>query len=270
MRLALGAQALDQRRLGRVFAAHPSPMKSRTSTRAPGRSAVSLNVAPARFCQAPGTGSGRRRRRLGVDLEVQVRRGGLGVAGVADVAEDGARLDVAAVDRGGREGREVGVEELVAAVGVDPEPVAGDRQRADVGEHAVGGRDDRRAEVGEEVVALVRRGGAERVERAADLRRGRRPGRRSACASGGSCSRRGGLARLGACGRLGRGRRARLGGGRRGGRRRFGRCAARALAETSATTILVPAGAPATSSVSVTRRVRRRRSWRRPCPPSKL
>ena len=36
---------------------------------------------------------------VGVDLEVQVRRGRLGVAGVADVAEDRARLDVAVVDR---------------------------------------------------------------------------------------------------------------------------------------------------------------------------
>ena len=49
---------------------------------------------------------------------MQVRRGRLGVAGVAHVAEDRPLLDVAAVDRRGGEGRDVRVEELVAAVGL--------------------------------------------------------------------------------------------------------------------------------------------------------
>ena len=50
--LPLRAHALHQGRLRRVVGAHPSPMKSRTSTSAPGRSAESVRAAPARFCQA--------------------------------------------------------------------------------------------------------------------------------------------------------------------------------------------------------------------------
>ena len=167
-------------------------MKSRTSTRAPGRSAVSLRAAPARFCQAwrnvvgvDGVAA------VGVDLEVQVRRGGLGVAGVADVAEDRAGLDVAVVDRGGREGGEVGVEELVAAVGVDPQAVAGDRQASRRSRacrrrrRRPGCRSRRRGRC-----PGACRFGAEGVERRRRSSSGRRPGRRSCAASAASCSRR--------------------------------------------------------------------------------
>ena len=115
-------------------------MKSRTSTSAPGAGLGVLAVArePAAGGQvaAPLPG-GEDRVRVdrvavaGVDLEVDVRRRRLRVAGVADEAEQRARLDPPAADRLGREGGEVRVEEAVAAVGLEPQPVAGDRQRAD-------------------------------------------------------------------------------------------------------------------------------------------
>ena len=90
-----------------------------------------------------------------MDLEVHVRRGRLGVAGVAGEAEHGAGLDAAAVLGIGGEGGQVGVEEGVAGVGVQPQPVAGDRERADAVDGAVGDREHGRAEGGEDVVALV-------------------------------------------------------------------------------------------------------------------
>ena len=239
---------------GASLGAHPSPMKSRTSTSAPGRSAVSARAAPARFCQATRNAFGvDGLAAAGVDLEVQVRRGRLGVAGVADVAEDRPRLDVAVVDRRRGEGREVRVEELVAAVGVDPQAVAGDRQRADVLDRAVGGRHDGRAEVGEQVVALVRAGvGAEGAERAADRRLAADREDEAACDISrffqpASCRAASGVA-------VGSGVAVVVGSavGRRGrGRRRLRRRGAGA-AETSATTTLVPAGNPLRSSVSVT------------------
>ena len=139
-----------------VVGAHPSPMKSRTSTSAPGRSAVSVRAAPARFCQATRNGLGSTASPPSGWIS-KCRWGGVGSASpvLPDVAEDRSRLDVAVVDRGRREGREVRVEELVAAVGVDPQAVAGDRERADVLDDAVGDRHHGRPEVGEEVVALV-------------------------------------------------------------------------------------------------------------------
>ena len=91
----------------------------------------------------------------GMDLEVHVRRGRLGVAGVAGEAEHGAGLDLAAVLGVGREGGEVGVEERVARLGVQPQAVAGDRQRADAVDGPVGDREHGGAEGGEDVVALV-------------------------------------------------------------------------------------------------------------------
>src|SRR3954470_3555622 len=103
----------------------------------------------------------------GVDLEVHVGRRGLGVAGVAREAEDGAGFDLAAVLGVGGEGGEVGVEEGVAGRGVEPQAVAGDGQRADAVDGAVGDREHGGAEGGEDVVALmdagVGAGGAEVV-----------------------------------------------------------------------------------------------------------
>src|SRR3954452_24320232 len=91
----------------------------------------------------------------GVDLEVDVRRGRLGVAGVAGEAEDVSGLDPAAILGVGGEGREVGVEERVAGVGVEPQAVAGDRERTHAVHGAVGDREHGSTKGGEDVVALV-------------------------------------------------------------------------------------------------------------------
>src|SRR5215218_10953961 len=90
-----------------------------------------------------------------VDLEVHVRRRRLGVARVADEAQQRARLDLAAAHRLRRERGQVRVEERVAALGLEPEPVAADRQRADAIQPPVRDGEHRAAERGEDVVALV-------------------------------------------------------------------------------------------------------------------
>ena len=66
-----------------------------------------------------------------VDLEVEVVRRSLGVAGVAHEADHLPGLHVRAVDGGGRERGEVRVVELVALPVDDPEPVAADLVEAD-------------------------------------------------------------------------------------------------------------------------------------------
>ena len=244
-------------RFRRVLGAHPSPMKSRTSTSAPGRSAVSARARAGALLPGDQERVGvDGLAAVGVDLEVQVRRGRLGVAGVAHVAEDRPRLDVAVVDGGGRERGEVGVEELVAAVGVDPQAVAGDRQRADVLDRPVGDRHDRRAEVGEEVVALVRR----RCRRGRS-RTGRRswscppPGTRSASTSA-ACFQLGVVRAASASrsARAWRSRSARPSAGRGGGR--LGRASRPRWPTPRPRPPSSPPGSRSRSSVSVTRQAR--------------
>jgi hypothetical protein len=90
-----------------------------------------------------------------VHLEVEVERRALGVARVPDEAEDIAGADVPSVDGERRVGGEVGVVELVSALVAEPEAVAADVVPADLEDGAVGDREDRRAEGGEDVVAVV-------------------------------------------------------------------------------------------------------------------
>ena len=114
-----------------------------------------------------------------MDLEVDVRRRRLRVAGVADEAEQRAGLDLAAADGLGPERRQVGVEEAVAARGLQPQPVAADRERADPVEpcrrrrRAPGCRTRRSSRC-----PRGRRSGARRRSRRRSGRR-RRPGTRS-------------------------------------------------------------------------------------------
>ena len=90
-----------------------------------------------------------------MDLEVEVVRRSLGVAGVAHEADDLSRLHVRAVHRVDRERREVRVVELVARLVDDPEAVAADLVEADGEDDAVGARDERLPERSEDVVAMV-------------------------------------------------------------------------------------------------------------------
>ena len=90
-----------------------------------------------------------------VHLEVQVVGRPLGVAGVAHEPDDLARLHVCAVRGRGREGREMGVVELVSLLVEDPEPVAADLVPADREDRAVRDREERLAELAEDVVAVV-------------------------------------------------------------------------------------------------------------------
>ena len=130
--LAPARELLGQRRRcsGAARCSRQSPaMKSRTSTSAPGRSRGVLAVARqpcARGHVAVLLPCEQDRMRIdrvlssppGWISKCDVRRGRLGVAGVAGEAEHGAGLDAAAVVGVGGEGGEVGVEERVAGVGV--------------------------------------------------------------------------------------------------------------------------------------------------------
>ena len=86
---------------------------------------------------------------------MEVRRTALGVAGVADEADDVARLDTAPLDRKRRVRRKVRVVELVALGVAQPEPVAADLGEPDRVERAVGDREQRRALGGEDVLPVV-------------------------------------------------------------------------------------------------------------------
>ena len=86
-------------------------------------------------------------------MEVVRRR--LRVAGVADEADDGARLDLVAVDGERRERGEMRVVELVALPVAQPEPVAAEVVPADGEDGAVGDRQQRRAERREDVLAVM-------------------------------------------------------------------------------------------------------------------
>ena len=94
-------------------------------------------------------------QRDGVHLEVEVRRRALGVARVAHEADHLPRLDARAVEDERRERREVRVVEGVALPVAQPEPVAADLVPAEREDRAVGERDDRLAELAEDVVAVV-------------------------------------------------------------------------------------------------------------------
>src|SRR5262249_62118424 len=89
------------------------------------------------------------------DLEVQVGDGRERVAGVADEPDHLARLHVPGVERELRVAGEVRVVELVAPAVADPQAPPAEPLPADPVQRAVGGRDDRRAEHGEDVVAVV-------------------------------------------------------------------------------------------------------------------
>ena len=132
---------------------HSPAMKSRTSTRAPGRSAVS---PPWRVSHAPGhvavllpgeQDRVRDRSRLASPPGwiSKWRCGGVGSASPVLPMKPSTvpGLDRAAVHGVGGEGGEVGVEERVARLGVQPQAVAGDRQRADAVDGAVGDRERR-------------------------------------------------------------------------------------------------------------------------------
>ena len=107
-----------------------------------------------------------------MDLEVQVVRGRLRVAGVADEADHGAGAHLAPVDGERREGGEVGVVELVALPVAEPEPEPAAVVPADREDGAVGDREERRAERGEDVLAVVPAdAGPGRAERVGERRR---------------------------------------------------------------------------------------------------
>ena len=78
-----------------------------------------------------------------MDLEVEVERCALGVAGVAHEPDHLSGLDVRSVEGGSRECGKVRVVELVAGLVDDPEPVAADLVEADGEDDAVGARDER-------------------------------------------------------------------------------------------------------------------------------
>ena len=79
----------------------------------------------------------------------------IGVARVAHEAEHRARLHLAAVDGERREGGEVRVVELVAVVVAKPEAVAADVVPADREDRSVGDGEQRRAELAEDVLAVM-------------------------------------------------------------------------------------------------------------------
>src|SRR5207248_3485538 len=87
--------------------------------------------------------------------EMEVRRRAGRVAGVPDEAEHLAGLDMEAVLRERREGREVRVVELVALRVAQPEAVAADVVPADREDDSVGAGEDRGSERREDVVAVV-------------------------------------------------------------------------------------------------------------------
>ncbi len=108
--------------------------------------------------RAPGVEVGRGvdgRPAVGVDLEMQVRRRALGVAGVAHVADRLPGHHLLALHEPGGEARQVRVVEVVAAARRQMDVVAADRGRADAGDGAVLHGHDRRAVAGEDVVAFV-------------------------------------------------------------------------------------------------------------------
>ncbi len=93
------------------------------------------------------------RRRM--DLEVEVRRPALGVAGVPDEADHVAGLHSLPVDRERRVGGEVRVVEVVAAVVAQPQPVAADLDEAHGVDRPVRDREHRRSRWREDVLAVV-------------------------------------------------------------------------------------------------------------------
>ena len=90
-----------------------------------------------------------------VDLEVEVVRRRLRVAGVADEADHGAGLHLVAVDGERRERREMGVVELVALPVTQPEPVAAEVVPADGEDGPVGDGEERGPERREDVLAVM-------------------------------------------------------------------------------------------------------------------
>ena len=96
-----------------------------------------------------------REQRDRVDLEVEVHGRELGVAGLAHEAEHVAGLDLAAVDRERRVGREMRVVELVAGPVAQPQPPAADVVPADREHRPVGDREQRRPERREDVLTVM-------------------------------------------------------------------------------------------------------------------
>ena len=127
-----------------------------------GRGAGELLGALARRHQVAGRPPGVEVRRgvdgrtaVGMDLEMQVRRRGPGVAGVAHVADRLAGDHLLALDEARGEARQVSVVEVVAAARREMDVVAADRRGADAGDDAVLHGHDRRAVAREDVVAFV-------------------------------------------------------------------------------------------------------------------
>src|SRR5207248_1347179 len=90
-----------------------------------------------------------------VHLEMQMRPDRVGVAGVADEAEDVAATNMAVVPRELRVAREVRVVETVAPAVAEPEAPAADPVPADREDGPVRHREHRTAERREEVVAVM-------------------------------------------------------------------------------------------------------------------
>ena len=90
-----------------------------------------------------------------VNLEVEMRRAAVGVAGVAHEADHVTCLHAATLDGERRVGREMRVVELVARSVTEPEPVAADPVEADGMERPVGDGEKRRALRREDVLAVV-------------------------------------------------------------------------------------------------------------------
>src|SRR5207248_8142945 len=90
-----------------------------------------------------------------MDLEMQVVRRPLRIAGVPDESEHGARMNACAVHRRGRVCGEVRVVELISLAVDEPETPAADPVPADGEDEPVRDREDRRAEWREDVVAVM-------------------------------------------------------------------------------------------------------------------
>ena len=96
-----------------------------------------------------------RQERPRVNLEMEVERRAEGVAGVTDEAEHRPGLDPALVEGGAGVPGEVGVVELVAEPVAYPEPPPAEPFPPDSVQCSVGDGDDRRAERGEDIVAVM-------------------------------------------------------------------------------------------------------------------
>ena len=113
-----------------------------------------------------------RQQRDRVNLEVQVVRRPLRVAGVADEADHLPCPHLVAVDGERREGGQVGEVELVPLAVAEPEAEAADVVPADREDRPVGDGENRRAERGEDVLAVVPGdGGPRRAVRVRERRR---------------------------------------------------------------------------------------------------